>query len=68
MLGAAEGGVGAEELEAEDWMVVEASAEDGGVDLCDLVERFGSVDESGEIFRRRKVAVLGGGGGWRWSG
>lgn len=37
---AAEGGVGAEELEAEDGVVVEATAEEGGVDLGQMADRF----------------------------
>lgn len=40
----AEGGVGALELEVEDWVVVEAAAEECGMDLEKMVYGFGVVD------------------------
>lgn len=58
----AEGGVGALELEVEDAVVVEAVAEESSVDLEEVVEGLGVVDEECESLWLSGV----GGGRGRW--
>lgn len=58
------GGVGPLELEVEDAVVVEAVAEESGVDLEDVVEGRRVVDEERES---SWVSGVGGGRGW-WDG